>query len=401
MGRRSSKAFPEPQLHRAKGLLRLRVDGREFWLGKPGTRQADERRAAILAAWGANGGSLPADFNLNTTKPKKVVPKVAKQITNVITVGDLLEITLSEVGGGKTPEQLRNVARWWILRKVADVLQPYFTTPAAEFGPRLLGDAIRLMANTPMKNGRGLPTKKYCREVAAEIRRIFAEAVAREQVPPERLVALNALKKLPTENARDSVERDPVGIEIVEDTCAVLPPVVADLLRFILLTGCRPSEATSATPAVIDTTVTPWVLRPKTHKTKKKGHDRIIQIGPQARAIITRWQSGKQSDELIFSRDDLERATTSNMITLHRLKSDRQEFSRDDFKRYLKRAIAKQGVPHWSPYQLRHTGLTAIREIGGRDAAQAQAGHTDGAITERYTRKTLENAASEIVEKIG
>lgn len=401
MGRRSSKAFPEPQLHRAKGLLRLRVDGREFWLGKPGTRTADERRAEILAAWGANGGSLPADFNLNTTKPKKVVPKIKKEITAGVTVGDLLEITLSEVGGGKTPEQLRNVARWWILRKVADVLQPYFTTPAAEFGPRLLGDAIRLMANTPLKNGRGLPTKKYCREVAAEIKRIFGEAVAREQVPPERLVALNALKKLPTENARDSVERDPVGIEVVEDTCAVLPPVVADLLRFILLTGCRPSEATSATPAVIDTTVTPWVLRPKTHKTKKKGHDRIIQIGPKARAILTRWQSGKQSDELIFSRDELGRATTSNMITLHALKSDRQEFSRDDFKRYLKRAIEKQGVPHWSPYQLRHAGLTAIREVGGRDAAQAQAGHSDGAITERYTRKTLENAASEIVEKIG
>ena len=132
MGRRSSKAFPEPQLHRAKGLLRLRVDGREFWLGKPGTRQADERRAAILAAWGANGGSLPADFKLDTKKPR-VVPKVTKEITNVVTVGDLLEITLSEVGGGKTPEQLRNVARWWILRKVADVLQPYFTTPAAEF----------------------------------------------------------------------------------------------------------------------------------------------------------------------------------------------------------------------------------------------------------------------------
>jgi integrase len=401
MGRRSSKAFPEPQLHRAKGLLRLRVDGREFWLGKPGTRQADERRAEILAAWGANGGSLPADFNLNSTKPRKVVPKVTKQITNAITVGDLLEITLSEIGGGKTPEELRNVARWWMLRKVADVLQPYFRTPAADFGPRILGDAIRLMANTPMKNGKGLPTKKYCREVAAEIRRIFKQAVAREQVDAERLVALNALTELPTENARDSVERDPVGTEIVEDTCAVLPPVVADLLRFILLTGCRPSEATSATPSVIDTTVTPWVLRPKTHKTKKKGHDRIIQIGPKARAIITRWQSSKQSDELIFSRDELKRATTSNMITLHTLKSDRQEFSRDDFKRFLKRAIAKQGVPHWSPYQLRHTGLTAIREIGGRDAAQAQAGHSDGAITERYTRKTLENAASEIVERIG
>jgi hypothetical protein len=52
MGRRSNKAFPEPRIHPAKGLLRLRVNGREFWLGKPGTRLADERRAAILAAWG-------------------------------------------------------------------------------------------------------------------------------------------------------------------------------------------------------------------------------------------------------------------------------------------------------------------------------------------------------------
>ena len=84
--------------------------------------------------------SLPADFNLNTTKPKKVVPKIAKEITAGVTVGDLVEITLSEIGGGKTPEELRNISRWWILRKVADVLQPYFRTPAADFGPRLLGD---------------------------------------------------------------------------------------------------------------------------------------------------------------------------------------------------------------------------------------------------------------------
>ena len=340
MGRIKSGTLPTPRV--TKGCyLRMRVDGRVFNLGKVGSTIADDRRQAILAAWGANGGSLPADFKLNTTKPKKVVPKVSREITEGITVGDLLEFTLSEIGGGKTPEELRNISRWWILRKVADVLQPYFTTPAAEFGPRLLGDAIRTMANTPMKNGKGLPTKKYCREVAAEIKRIFKKAVAREQVDAERLVALNALTELPTENARDSVERDPVGIEVVEDTCAVLPPVVADLLRFILLTGCRPSEATSATPSVIDTTVTPWVLQPQDHKTKKKGHDRIIQIGPKARVILNRWLSGKKENELVFSRDDLERATTSNMITIRTLKSDRQEFNRDDFKRYLKRAIAK------------------------------------------------------------
>lgn len=159
MGRIKSGTLPTPRV--TKGCyLRMRVDGRVFNLGKAGSKIADDRRQEILAAWGANGGSLPADFNLNATKPKKVVPKVTKEITAGVTVGDLLEITLSEVGGGKTPHQLRNVARWWVLRKVADVLQPYFTTPAAEFGPRLIGDAIRTMANTPMKNGKGLPTKK-------------------------------------------------------------------------------------------------------------------------------------------------------------------------------------------------------------------------------------------------
>ena len=44
-------------------------------------------------------------------------------------------------------------------------------------------------------------------------------------------------------------------------------------------------------------------------------------------------------------------------------------------------------VPHWSPYQLRHAGPTAIREVGGRDVIGAQAGHTDGAITGDATRK--------------
>ena len=35
-----------------------RVNGREFCLDKHRTRQADERRSTILAAWGTNGNTL-------------------------------------------------------------------------------------------------------------------------------------------------------------------------------------------------------------------------------------------------------------------------------------------------------------------------------------------------------
>ena len=137
MGRIKVGTPPTPRV--TKGCyLRMRVDGRVFNLGKVGSKAADDRRKAVLAAWGANGGTLPADFTLNTKKPRKAQPKITKEVTAVLSIGDLVEITLSEVGGGKIPEELRNNSRWWRLRRVADVLQPYFTTPAVEFGPRLL-----------------------------------------------------------------------------------------------------------------------------------------------------------------------------------------------------------------------------------------------------------------------
>ena len=93
----------------------MRVDGRVFNLGKVGSKAADDRRKAILAAWGAHGGTLPADFKLDAKKPRKTLPKITKEVTAVLSVGDLVEITLSEVGGGKTPEELRNNSRWWRL----------------------------------------------------------------------------------------------------------------------------------------------------------------------------------------------------------------------------------------------------------------------------------------------
>ena len=69
MGCRKQGTLPKPRLHK-RGHLRLRVDGREFILGKPGSRQADEKYKAILAAWGSGGGSLPDDFKLDS-EPKK------------------------------------------------------------------------------------------------------------------------------------------------------------------------------------------------------------------------------------------------------------------------------------------------------------------------------------------
>ena len=77
MGCRKQGTLPEPRLHK-RGYLRLRVNGQEFVLGQPGSRQADERHKAILAAWGAGGSRLPDDFKIESNpKNKNIQPKVA------------------------------------------------------------------------------------------------------------------------------------------------------------------------------------------------------------------------------------------------------------------------------------------------------------------------------------
>ena len=398
---RTAGTLPKPRLHN-RGYLRIRVGGRDFTLGKPGTRQADERYKAILAAWAEGGGSLPDDFKFDKKpkKPKTLKPTQHVPDTNQICVADLLCTAFVNVK--------EKSWRWYLLRRVAVCLEPYANLPAIEFGPRLFGQVVETMATTPMqatRNGEQVPpTKKYVREVSREIKRLFAAAVAREELPPERLVALNSLEELPIEGARRSKRVKPAKQDIVEATCAVLPPVFADLIRFIMLTGCRPSEATGMTPAMIDMTAKPWILQPTHHKNSHRYEEdddeqRLFGIGPKGRKILNRWLAGKGEHDLIFPRSQLNRATTADMIQCE-TKSDRERFDKEDLRRLLNRAIAATGVPHWTPYQLRHRGLTEIRQAGGRDAAQAQAGHADGSMTERYARPTLGDAA-EIIEKIG
>ena len=393
--------LPKPRLHK-RGYQRIRVGGKDFTLGKPGSQQADERYKTILAAWAAGGGRLPDDFQLESEPAKNKFLKPTKHIpdTHQICVADLLCTAFVNVK--------EKSWRWYLLRRVAVCLEPYANLPAVEFGPRLLGQVVKTMAATPMqatRNGKQVPpTKKYVREVSREIKRLFSAAVAREELPPERLVALNSLEELPIEGARRSKRVKPANQEIVEATCAVLPPVFADLIRFIMLTGCRPSEATGMTPAMLNMTKQPWILQPVHHKNSHRHEEeddaqRLFGVGPKGRKILKRWLAGKGENDLVFTRSQLNRATTAEMIQCE-VKSDRERFDKNDLKRLLNRAIKVTRVPHWTPYQLRHKGLTVIRQAGGRDAAQAQAGHSDGSMTERYAKPTLGDAA-EIIERVG
>ena len=53
-----------------------------------------------------------------------------------------------------------------------------------------------------------------------------------------------------------------------------------------LLTGMRPGEACGLTLAEVERVGPLWVYRPAEHKTAHRGRQRVIPIGPKARAVL-------------------------------------------------------------------------------------------------------------------
>ena len=72
-------------------------------------------------------------------------------------------------------------------------------------------------------------------------------------------------------------------------------------------------------------------------------------------------------------------------------------YNRDSYRQAIDHAIEKgnkvlpdsEKIPHWFPYLLRNSGVTAIELEHGLDKAQAQAGHTSADMTKRYSGAQL------------
>ncbi len=74
-----------------------------------------------------------------------------------------------------------------------------------------------------------------------------------------------------------------VADDIIEATLARLPAIVADMVRFQRLTGCRPGEVCCLRPGDVRRTddagraLDVWEYRPARHKTEHHGRDRVIE----------------------------------------------------------------------------------------------------------------------------
>jgi len=277
-------------------------------------------------------------------------------------------------------------------------------------------------------------TRTTINSTCESIKRMFKWAVRKQLIPEtiyRALLTVPGLKKGRT-TAREPAPIRPVANEVVDATLLYLSPVVADMVRFQRLTGCRPGEVCDIRPMDVDRGGKVWQYRPASHKTEHRGRERIVFIGPKAKAILVPYLlQAAAPDAYCFSpaesmaKQNVERRarrkTRVQPSQLCRRKAQPKRvpsthYQKEAYRRAIARGLAKANqanakeaaqagteptsIPDWSPNQLRHSAATEIRRKFGLEAAQTVLGHANADVTQIYAERDYALAAS-IMEKIG
>lgn len=401
MARRRFGKLPEVRLHKRSGNGRVFINGREYWVGPFGSPEAKARYEELIAAFVTSGGqSVEA-----AAPPRAPAPQAAE-----LTVAELAVKWLRHIQ--TTRPDFKKSSIWHGALAASRAIRPFGTMPVSAFGSRALLDVQRHLIETPIQRAkpkRGRPradapvkfrTRRYINDVIGRVRQMFHWGVLRELVPDDRVKALEIVPALTigATEARESKQRKPVKPSLVEKTLPHLTGEVADLVRFMRLTGCRPGEAARMKLCRIRDRHKPvWRYVPKKHKTAHKGKQRHIPIGPQAQAIILAHTADRDPHEYVFTpqRSTPKRRGSGANKDEPRKPSPHAgaRFTEAAIRRAITRATEKAGLPHWTPYQLRYTRLREIRNAQGREAAQAVAGHSEAVMTDHYAPANWSRAA--------
>ena len=168
-------------------------------------------------------------------------------------------------------------------------------------------------------------------------------------------------------------------------------------------------------PCDVDTRGAIWIWTPPEHKNAWRGHDRTLNIGPKAQAVLRPYLK-RASHRYCFSPAESERErckyrrqerkspmTPSQAARVPKAQPMIQpgdHYRTSSLWCAIQRAARRAGVPEWATMQLRHTAGTVARETLGLDAAQALLGHATARITEVYAEVRQERAA-EVARLLG
>jgi integrase len=426
MGVSLSLRTPSLRRHKPSSLGVVTLNGKDHYLGpwpahckKPpeAVRLAYDR---LIAEWLAPG--------------RQVRPEPAEDKAGALSVN---EVMLAFICHAEQHYRREDGTHTSELREFKAALKPlkdlYGTLDVPDFGPLKLKAVRQKMIDANLS--RGVINQRIGRVV-----RMFKWAVS-EEVAPEStwrsLTTVRGLEKGRTK-ARDTEPVKPVLEEVVNATLLFMLPQVRVMVELQRLTGMRPGEVRIMRACDLEMTGDVWLYRPAHHKTRHKGKERIVAIGPRGQEIIKPFLKLDTQAYLFSPKDAMEyrralrrqnRKTKVQPSQVDRRKRNPRKRPGDYYQMTAyHHAVTKAidaantaqacdqckplkpeercanckaaAIPHWHPHQLRHTHATEVRRRFGLEAAQVALGHSQAQITEVYAERDLALAAN-VARQIG
>jgi len=389
----------------SSGAARVTISGKDYLLGEYGSPESKRKFNKLLAEYISGGRS--SSFGVAPT-----------ELTILELLASYKKYLKKYHGSGESSELHRFEP---VLKGLKNVYGP---EPAIGFGPKeykalrahlSLPQVRVLLDKTKVTRTR---SRTYVNSLMKRVRRLFRWAASEGLLPSsvfESLRTVDCLKVGRTELPElESVK--PIDAATVEATIVHLPEVVADMVRFQLLTGARPGEICTIRPVMVIRTDDVWEIHFSRHKTAWRGKSRIVYVGPQAQMILKPYLL-RGEDSCCFSpieadkqrREAKHAARTtalrcgnrpgSNVVRKPR-KAPGECSDTGSYAGAIGYACQRAGIKTWGPTRLRHSLATSVRKSDGLEAAAVILGHSEVGVTQIYAEADRAKAI-EVVRRIG
>jgi integrase len=418
---------PVYQLHKASGQARVKIDGRDHYLGPHGSPESYDQYQELITEWrirncDADRYTLTVDdlALLYLAHAKQHYRKAGRHTSEVHCIRSALRYLVATAG----------------------------RTRVRSFGPKLLKSVRERMVSAG-------DCRSTINSNVGRLRRMFKWAVAEELVPVAVLTALQAVQGLQAGRC-DAIDRAPVR-PVPQDAIDAIRPFVSRpvwaMVQLQLLTGMRPGEVLSMRACDLNMSGRTWEFMPSSHKTEHHGRGRTIFLGPRAQEIVRQFLKSDLQGYLFSPRDAVleyrteknsHRVTPSNQgnrAGLNRkqipIRAAGLRYSRDAYRVAIQRGCERAfGMPDelrrpdqglnelpeekrlaernrrrklaaewraqhcWHPHQLRHNAATVLRREASLEVARCVLGHSSVDMAALYAEMD-QGKAREAIGRLG
>jgi integrase len=331
--------------------------------------ESHARYTRLYQSWVANGVALPDDGPQDD--------RTVGEVLDLFTTYSLTRFDRLHAVDDRDPSSAKRIAERRaehasnLKRALGAAERLHGTTPVESFGPRALKGIREVLIDAG-----------HCRKtVNHDIRLLqscFRWAASEELVQAATWQGISTVKAL-RQGESEAVEHAAVKPVDAADMVVTLAHVkqesVVAMVWLQVTTGMRPGEVVRLRGCDIDRTTDVWEFKPVSHKGSRRGHERVIPMGPLAQTYLQPWLSADPQAWCFPSAGD-----------------KTQPFCLRYYREVIQAAAKAAGVPHWHPHQLRHAAGTHFRRLFGLETAQTLLGHASLDMAAHYARQDHEAA---------